>query len=219
MVVVVVVVVVIASCRQAVCSDSSKRRSISGMDDAVDAVRTVAETAGKVWNQENVRRAAAAGRAVREAGQGEWVLSPVLSLITPGTSIVTQMLSFLPDLASVVVQVLATSVYLAGTGVTAVGSGLSFGSSAVEGLGRSLTTASYVLPNLVSLLVVVGLSLVLLFPGVYDWVTNAVASVGLTLAGHVTTAARGFMRDDSTLATLLDTTALFMRKLRQDFQI
>lgn len=52
------------------------------------------------------------------------------------------MLSFLPDLASVVVQVLATSVYLAGTGVTAVGSGLSLGSSAVEGLGRSLTVST-----------------------------------------------------------------------------
>lgn len=48
------------------------------------------EAAGKVWNQENVRRAAAAGRAVRDAGQGGWVLSPVLSSVTPGASIVTQ---------------------------------------------------------------------------------------------------------------------------------
>lgn len=52
-------------------------------------VRTVAESAGKVWNLENVRKGAAVRRAVREADKSGWILSPILSSITSGASIVT----------------------------------------------------------------------------------------------------------------------------------
>ncbi|KAK8393137.1 hypothetical protein O3P69_013282 [Scylla paramamosain] len=150
-------------------------------------------------------------------GQGTANSLPILSFLEPWTSAITQVLSLLPDLVGVAVQVLSSVGYLVGTGLGLAGT-LSLGNRAVEGVGESLQTASLTLPRALSVMVVVGMSVVMLLPGVYDWILSFIASVGLAMAGHVTAAVRSVIDENSPWTTLVDNTFVFILKLQRNFQ-
>ncbi|XP_045110157.1 uncharacterized protein LOC123504014 isoform X2 [Portunus trituberculatus] len=185
--------------RQLIVSEVSEREIVS---ESLD-----------VWNPENGK----SRPENREETQGAASSLPILSFLEPWTSAITQVLSLLPDLASVAVQVLSFVGYLVGTGLGAAGT-LSMGTRAVEGVGGSLQSVSLTLPHALSVVVVAGMSVLMLLPGVYDWILSLIASVGLAMAGHVTASVRSLVDENSPWITLVDNTSLFIRKLQRNFK-